>query len=302
MKFSKELDLRFFQYLALARFKLSWRTYKPSLLFDLRDAPLAEGIGGLTLFTAADSGYLQRFIEPYLLSARAHVTRPRVHIHLYNPEEKDFELLMSMRGELPDMQITWSHEIFSPEAWETRSSSSDQQSWKSLYICTSRFLAAQAVQQRCGSDILMTDIDILFNGDVTKRFCAPADVGLFLRLGERNLCKRTLGGLVYASARPNGRKFLSHVADDISRFLAAGRYWFAFDQLALYRAVLRMPEASRRSHILELTTQDMSFDFSPDGLILVPKGRSRDEGRFAALSKKYSFVPRSNDSEPEIRL
>jgi hypothetical protein len=64
MKFSKELDLRFFQYLALARFKLSWRTYKPSLLFDLRDAPLAEGIGGLTLFTAASLNLISFLLEP----------------------------------------------------------------------------------------------------------------------------------------------------------------------------------------------------------------------------------------------
>ena len=240
------------------------------------------------IFTAADSGYLQRFFRPFCRSAAAHIQAPRLHIHLYNPGPEDFRLLEGLREELPLAALSWSHETFSAEEREKRSPSSSQQSWKSLYICSSRFIAAAAAQEKFGLPVLITDVDVLFNGDVTQRFGKETDVALFLRPEERNLCKRALGGMVYASARPAGKEFLAHVAKDVSRFLAAGFYWFAFDQFALYRAVRALPAEIRSSHLSQLTMRDMSLDLDPDGLILIPKGKAKDEESFIALSARYA--------------
>lgn len=287
MNRSKDIDLRFFQYVRLLRFKLSFRQHQKAIVFGERPQPAAEASSPLMIFTAADSGYLQRFLQPFCRSAAAHMHAPRIHIHLYNPGPEDFGLLEGMRKELPLVALSWSHETFSPEERERRSPSSSQQSWKSLYICCSRFIAAAAAQEAFRLPVLITDIDVLFNGDVTKRFGKDTDVALFLRPEARNLCKRALGGMVYASCSPAGKQFLAHVAKDVSRFLAAGFYWFAFDQFALYRAVLALPAGMKYPQLSLLTSKDMSLDLDPDGLILVPKGKAKDQGAFAALSARY---------------
>lgn len=288
MKFSKELDLRLIQYLRLIRFQFHFRRHRNAILFDDDGADIHEQQSRLMIYTAADSTYLQKFFKPFVKSANAHMRAPRIHIHLYNPQPADFTLLNSVRKDMARLALSWSHENFSAQALEQRSQSSNQQSWKSLYICTSRFIAAEIVQKKFGLPLLITDVDILFNGNVEERFSGAIDVALMLRPEERNICKRTLGGIVYVSARVAGRNFLARTAGSISRFLAAGFYWFAFDQLALYRAVRAMPKDSFATGFSPLTHHDISFDMDQDGLILFPKGKIKDQQEFADLVHSYS--------------
>jgi hypothetical protein len=287
MKLSKHADMWLLQYFRLLRFYLSSASFNNPIVFD--DAPpAATTTHSFLIFTAADSGYLNRFLRPFARSAVAHVRNPRLHIHLYNPQAADFEFLDAVRQELPGLTLTSSHETFAPESRELKSAASRQQSWKSLYICTSRFLAANAVQKKFSVSMLITDIDILFNGDIEGRLGRETDVALQLRPDERNMCKRTLGGVVYVSARTTGREFLSRVSSDISRFLAAGFYWFAFDQLALYRAVKSMPRDAFENRFSALSGSDISFDLGRGGLILFPKGKLKDQQEFADLAKGYT--------------
>lgn len=239
------------------------------------------------VFTAADGKYLERFLRPFVGSMMAFVPHPCLHIHLYNPQQKDFDLLSAVTNEHPDLQLSWSHENFSAGDLERGSGASPKQSWESLYICCSRFLAARAIQLETGANLLITDIDILFNGDVRARFNGGIECALRLRPLERNLCRRTLGGVVFVSSGPTGRKFLTTTCDYIERFLTAGFYWFYYDQYALHRAVQSLSKQERRELFSELTPQDVSFKLAKDGLILFPKGKLKDGDSFIDLAKKF---------------
>lgn len=186
------------------------------------------------------------------------------------------------------MRLSWSHESFSADEFARRASASPRQMWKSLYICCARFLAARAVQQRTGASLLIIDIDILFNGNVRQRFTGDIACAVLLRPHENNLSKRTLGGVVFASASPVGQAFLSRACDYIERFLAAEFYWFAFDQYALFRAVKTMSKKERRSHFSPLTQRDVSFEFAEDALIYFAKGTLKDEDEYSNLADTYA--------------
>jgi hypothetical protein len=243
------------------------------------------------VFTAADSHYLRRFLTSFAGSMAAHIPRPRLHVHLYNPDSRDFALLESVQQQHPEMQLTLSHETFSGDQFARRATPSPRQMWLSLYICCSRFLAARAVQQQTGASLLITDIDILFNGNIRERFKGDIACALLERARERNLSKRFLGGVVYVSASPVGQRFLRRVCNYIERFLAAGFYWFAFDQYALFRAVQEMPANERRNNFSLLTQRDVSFEFAEDALILFPKGGLKDEERYSNLARTYEAKP-----------
>jgi len=239
------------------------------------------------VFTAADSVYLGRFLMPFVGSLVAHNAEPRLHVHLYNPTASDVALLQRVRQQYPEVQLTSSHETFSDDDLARRAKASPKQLWKSLYICCSRFLAARVLQQRTGASLLIVDIDILFNGNIEERFSGDIACALMLRPQESNLSKRALGGVVFASGSAAGQSFLARACDDIERFLAAGFYWFAFDQYALYRSVQRIRASERRNLVSLLTEHDVSFDFVGDALIFYPKGALKHENEYSSLAGAY---------------
>ncbi|MBI2717623.1 MAG: hypothetical protein HY245_08720 [Rhizobiales bacterium] len=287
MKLSKRIDLLLLQYLRVLRLALCSARYHHRMEIDR--LPPATGIArdDIIVFTAADSEYLGRFLLPFAGSMVVHIPGPRLHIHLYNPQNGDFNLIKSIQEKYSSLQLTLSHEYFASRDFERRARASSKQTWKSLYICSSRFLAARTIQRLSGATLLITDIDILFNGNIKDRFGGGIECALLLRPNEKNLCKRTLGGVVFASANPVGQQFLATACDYIERFLRAGFYWFAFDQFALYRAVRAMSEDERRNSFSALTSRDVSFELAKDGLILFPKGKLKDEEAFANLARTY---------------
>lgn len=287
LKFSKKVDFWLLQHVRALRLKFCFARYPHHIEIDV--APPSAGVSrdDVMVFTAADSVYLGRFLRPFAGSMVAHVPRPRLHVHLYNAGSNDFALLKSVQQQYPEMQLTWSHETFSADDFARRATASPQQVWKSLYICCSRFLAAQTLQKLTGASLLIIDIDVLFNGNIKERFTGDVACALLLRPDERNLSKRTLGGVVFASSSPAGRKFLAHTCGYIERFLAAGFYWFAFDQYALFRAVQAMPEKERQTQFSPLTQRDVSFEFAEDALILFAKGTLKDEEEYSNLARAY---------------
>jgi len=287
LKIYKRIDFWMLQHLRALRLKFCFARYPHHIEIDV---PPSEGISrdDVMVFTAADSVYLGRFLGPFVGSMVAHVPSPRLHVHLYNPNGGDFALLKSVQQQYPAMQLTWSHETFSADEFARRANASPRQMWKSLYICCSRFLAARTLQKQTGASLLIIDIDILFNGNIRERFTDDIACALLLRPDESNLSKRTLGGVVFASASPVGQAFLSRACDYIERFLAAGFYWFAFDQYALFRAVQAMSEKERFNQFSPLTQRDVSFEFAKDALILFAKGTLKDEEEYSNLAGRYA--------------
>ena len=152
MKTSKELDLRIIQYLRLMRFKGAWRQHRSAITFSV--PPVPSGARSFTIFTAADSTYLRKFLRPFALSALAHIAKPYIHIHLYNPQKTDIELIENLRKEMHDAELSWSQESFSPEVRERFSSSSGQRSLmeKSLYLHVAVHSRGRIPEEnRCGA-------------------------------------------------------------------------------------------------------------------------------------------------------
>jgi len=189
---------------------------------------------------------------------------------------------------LPAIEIGYSTERLPKSALRDPKKSDSKQSWKSLFICCARFLAARHLQQERGVAILLMDIDVIFAGRLEGIF-AGAHYGLMPRLAQKNWCKRTLGGAVFVSSSPLGRAFLGHACRHIRKFLTLRLYWFAFDQYALYRALLHMKRHDGLANFRALTSAHVCFDLSAKAPILYPKGRSKGSKEFELLAKSATL-------------
>jgi hypothetical protein len=287
LKASKRFDAWLLQYLRVLRLGICFARHAHEVTVDVAPRAAEALDDGILVFTAADSVYLRRFFRPFAGSLVAHVPSPRLHVHLYDPGTDDFDLVKSVQRQFPDLQLTWSHATFAAADLDRRAKASPRQSWKSLYICCSRFLAAQEIQKATGASLLISDIDVLFNGNLEDRFTRDIACALLLRPEEDDLSKRALGGVVFVSASAVGQRFLARACGRIARFLAAGFYWFAFDQYALWRAVQTMPAHEKRSCFSPLTEADVSFDLSEEALILYPKGALKDDDEYSSLAGSY---------------
>lgn len=268
----ERLELRLLQHIRSLRIGLTSRRFRHFI-------SKVQTIGGdstavaddLTVFTAADPIFLGRFGKTFITSLVRHVPDPRLHVHLYNPDSSSVALLKELASESPTLTLTWSSEQFVAGSWEIVSKAEARQSWKSLYICCSRFLAARQVQAELRTPMLIADIDILFNGDVKERFGANVDYALMLRTDEEDLTRRAFGAVVFVSYSAIGRMFLEYVCLHVSKFLAKGNYWAAFDQYALYRAARQMSGHSVPDGQAMLTVSDVNVDPGSNPLILIQR-------------------------------
>ena len=288
MSFRKSLDYYLLQHWRAARLELATARLVPRISAITSSRTGVRGrLQPMTVFTAADAKYLAKYGAAFVGSLVKYVFAPRLHVHLYNPTPSSIALLQSFGSAYPTLSLTWTTENFSARLMEQRSGSGPKQSWKSLYICCSRFLAARSVHNALGTALLIVDIDLIFNGAIANRFGAGIDYAVMRRPHEHNLCKRTLGGVVYAAFTPLGRMFLRETQERIERFLAAGRYWFAFDQYALHLALRHMAKEEHLKGFSEITKEDVSFDLAPEALILYPKGMTKDTREFARLAHRF---------------
>lgn len=284
------MELKYLQHLRGWRNRFTWRRYKPRMSAIQRVSERAPpSTAALPLvFTAADEVYFRRYCPSFVKSLVKHVSSPRLHVHLYNPTASVKEQLQALQREYPTLDLSWTAEEFNPETFERKTKASRKQSWKSLYICCSRFLAAREVRKHLKSPLLIIDVDVLFNGEIAQRFGEGIDFALMKRFAEKKVCKRTLGGVVYVSSSQAGQDFLDHTCTSIGKFLARRRYWFAFDQYALYEAVRYMEAHGRATGFSDLSEKDVSFDLAPDSLILFPKGKAKAQDKFSLLLEKLS--------------
>lgn len=268
------------QYVKAGLVALTPGRHRPEWI-DWHPAPMVEG--SFVVFTAADSLYFRKFGPAFLSSLVRQHPSVNVHFHLFDPDMDTLEILRQWQARLPSATIGHSRERLPMRALRIPGKAHAKQSWKSLYICCSRFLAAQHLQRRCAASVLLMDIDVLFASRVDAMF-AGADCGLMPRLDQKNWCKRTLGGVVFASSSPLGRAFLDHACLHIRKFLTLGLYWFAFDQYALYRALRYTRQRDGLARFRALTPNHVSFDVSASAPILYPKGKRKDAAAFNLLA------------------
>jgi hypothetical protein len=253
--------------------------------------PPAAG-GGRVVFVAADTDYFRRFGAGFLASLVRQDPVVTVHFHLFDPDQECLETLDRWKSQLPLAKIGYSREALPGNVLLDPKPSQAKQSWKSLYICCSRFLAAQHLQRSYGVSVIVMDIDVIFAGRPAAIF-EGAQYGLMPRLAQKNWCKRTLGGVVFASSAPLGRAFLDRACLQIEKFLSLGLYWFAFDQYALYRALSYMKRRHGLAGFRALTHEHVSFDLAAQAPILYPKGRSKESDAFKALANDAMLAGRS---------
>jgi hypothetical protein len=274
------LDDRFRQFVNATGVFITPDRYKPEWV-DWQ--PAAVEPGAITVFAAADSIYFRKFGLAFLASLVRHHPTVHVHFHLYDPDRESLSFLAEWKAQFPAASISHSVERLPALARRALTGTRKKQSWKSLYICCTRFLAARHLQRTVGCAILLMDIDVIFAGRIEPIF-AGSDYGLMPRPTQQNWCKRTLGGVVFARPSPLGQAFLDHACLQIGKFLTRGRYWFAFDQYGLYRALLHMKRRDGLAHFCALTDRHVSFDLAAEAPILYPKGRSKEGEAFSALA------------------
>jgi hypothetical protein len=237
------------------------------------------------VFTAVDDSYLRRFGPAFFGSLAAHMPNASLHVHLYNPTSATIGYLETLAEPHADLQVTWSEEEFNERLLEERSPAGPKQSWRSLYICCTRFIAAYAVLQSTGRSILLLDVDLIINDDLMPIFDAY-DCAFMTRLSNKSSSTRTAGGVVFVAANKEGAAVLAQVCDTIGRFIQTGRYWFAFDQLALYRAYLSIKTKGTLTRFRNLTASEVAFDLTAKAPIVSAKGRLKASSDFVGLAAR----------------
>lgn len=271
------------QWFNAAIVELTPAAYRPKWI-DWHTVTAADD--SVVVVTSADPEYFRRFAPAFISTLAAKCPSASVHFHLYDAEPECLRILAAWRERLPSLRIGHSSEKLPKSVLRPpRPKHANRQSWKSLHICCSRFLAAEELQRRCGKPILLMDIDVMFMDSIDGLF-ADADYGLMPRLSSGKWCKRTLGGVVYVSNSEVGRHFLGRACRYIRKFLALRRllYWFAFDQYALYRAMVRMQQHPSRPRFRALTEAHIGFEPESDAPIFYPKGRRKERTEFMPVS------------------
>src|SRR5213592_2104517 len=104
-KISKRLDHWLLQHLRVLRLGLCFARYRHHIEIDRLPRSTESAGDEIVVFTAADSGYLDRFLRPFVGSLVTHVPDPRLHVHLYNPQNSDLELLRSVQQQYSNLQL-----------------------------------------------------------------------------------------------------------------------------------------------------------------------------------------------------
>lgn len=200
----------------------------PALVATLPECEMRQPLPATprpVVFAACDTGYF--FAHALHLAYSIHATNAGkldLHLHLYSPTPAVLAEIEALRLRLPGMAIGVSVEYGAVPNVHANA-----------YYATARFIRAWQVQQQYGCDLILSDVDALFNGN-WARFVAglPAQTELVLaRPQAAPFWENVLAGFIYCRPTAFGTTFLAKVAQFILHNIQLGRVVWFTDQIAL---------------------------------------------------------------------
>jgi tetratricopeptide (TPR) repeat protein len=181
------------------------------------------------VMAGADGAYFARFGARFARSVRARCGVDGVlHLHLVHPAPEHLAALAALRAELAPLRVEWTIERPDlPSAPEAR---------RTYYACA-RFLRLPQLLRRHRAPLVVLDIDSEVLRDLaplTAQVIAEgADLGMIVG-DPGEVWGSCWADHVALAPTPRAAEFAALVAAYIRHFLAAGRYDWFLDQIALY--------------------------------------------------------------------
>lgn len=183
------------------------------------------------LMVACDSTYLHKFVLAFLLSARELPDRSfGLHVHVYEPQENDLEILQKFDRDYPELKLSYS--------WEEKSSI--LASGQPPYYACMRFCRAYQILQTSEKlqKIAVVDADSLLRQDP---FAYEGIGGAEVVLSRHETAPawdQFAAGFTVFSKTETGLKILGHITNILLKNFRAGKDFWLIDQIALFDAFM----------------------------------------------------------------
>ena len=237
------------------------------------------------VFTAADAGYVERFVDMLAGNLAAQAPGIGLHLHVVNPTAASDAKLARVRdltqGHL-DLAVTRERVDLSSYAPD----GADAFYAAKTYFSCARFLALPHLMRRYRRPILVCDIDLVSTRDPRAWLddLAAVDAGANVKI-RYDFANRLLATLVYFGDTPTGLRYADLVAGYCRHFLERRQASWTIDQVALHAAWLYLRRKGAWTEFRE---------FAPDTMNWMDDEFTAEEAakRFLFVSL-YSSVPRA---------
>ncbi|WP_019501402.1 FkbM family methyltransferase [Pseudanabaena sp. PCC 6802] len=183
------------------------------------------------VFLSSDRVYFRNFGIAQALSLYETSPRCGIHFHIMDPDLETFQLLSSLQGKLPDLQISHSYEFLDI----ADNNNPDGLIAKLVYYCCVRFCRAAEFIRNVGNTVIITDADVLFRRDLDSIVNSESDYDIALVDFGSGLpiYDRYCASLVIVRQTEAAKNYLNCLSDFIIHNLRQRSAWM-LDQFGLY--------------------------------------------------------------------
>jgi len=193
---------------------------KANLLVEKNILPNSQ-IGDFVIYSSCDEKYVDAFVEDEVLSLEKRGKPQTFHLNIVGGSKASGGKIDAIRGKLKHVRLNYSIE-HAPKLHST------------TYFACSRFVNALTIMKLYDQDLLISDVDIVFNEhlDQVTSVMKKYDVGYYFYENAFPWL-RHYATEVYVKNNTQGRSYLSSLGNYCVKKLYDHRYW-TLDQAAMY--------------------------------------------------------------------
>jgi len=242
---------------------------------DRHDSPIL-------FFVAADGGYFERFGRSFIGSLSTHHDGAAVHVHLYNPEQRQLDALRQLAGSGLPLSYTW-------EQVDLRVIPKRR---RGRYYYSMRFVRLEQVMRQAGTDCVCLDIDTLLVRPAKTLLAVlhDYDVAFYSRFERFGIDTKLLAGTLFIRQNTMATQLLSTIAATISRFVHSGQLLNKLDQIVIFDAFSRFKRHHPALRFRSLDESVIDTNFTDRGIVWYPKGQSKNDALYEEKRRQYSAL------------
>lgn len=235
------------------------------------------------IFAACDNGYYGRYAKAFIGSIVNHAPGHPIHVHVINPSTDTLSELEELRAALSNNPLSFS--------WEKINLDHTEGEETGIYYYTMRFLRLSEFTLATGIPCLCLDIDALLSNAADENFfnqLKNSDIAFLSRFNKFGRNTKLLAGTLFINNTPAGAAYIADVGQEIYRFISAGKLLEKMDQLILYSRYLFARKRYSNLTFMDLAYPVIDLDFTAQGMIWYPKGKSKNEANYVAREQSYT--------------
>jgi hypothetical protein len=228
--------------------------------------------GSLVYLVCCDTDYLLTHAIALACSVREHETFGAIHLHLFNPGIKAWDVIQRLKQAVAPLSLTIS--------WEW--ADFKQYGGKALYCACARFARLYQFVSQVDNRFVMLDADSLLRGSLSRAVVEHIQIGL-VRAANEPIWHQYLAGFTAFRRSPAALIFLADLSAFIVKNLVAGRARPYLDQIGLFASVYR--HESLLDAITQLPIQKFCDTLLKDEALVWSVTQRKDDDRYNAYKQ-----------------